>query len=55
MVARGAGEEEIESFAGDKLKHMWEDGAIKVRAGLTTLDELMEVAVYKARDRKRDA
>jgi len=53
MVARGAGEEEIESFAGDNLKHMWEDGAVKVRAGLTTLDELMEVAVYKARDRKR--
>jgi type II secretory ATPase GspE/PulE/Tfp pilus assembly ATPase PilB-like protein len=48
-VARGAGEEEIEAIAGDNLKHMWEDGAVKVRAGLTTLDELMEVAVYKMR------
>ncbi len=53
MVARGAGEEEIESFAGDNLKHMWEDGAVKVRAGLTTLEELMEVAVYKARGKAK--
>lgn len=55
MVARGAGEEEIESFAGNHLRPMWEDGAGKVRAGLTTLDELLEVAVYKPRDRKRSA
>ena len=53
MVARGAGEEEIESFAGDNLKHMWEDGAVKVRAGLTTLEELMEVAVYKTRNKAK--
>lgn len=52
-VARGASEEEIESFAGDNLKYMWEDGAVKVRAGLTTLDELKEVAVYKMREKGR--
>jgi type II secretory ATPase GspE/PulE/Tfp pilus assembly ATPase PilB-like protein len=50
-VARGAGEEEIEAIAGDNLKHMWEDGVVKVRAGLTTLDELKEVAVYKMRSK----
>lgn len=53
MVARGAGEEDIEAYAGDNLKYMWEDGSDKVLAGLTTLEELMEVAVYKPRDKGR--
>ncbi|MCX4187784.1 GspE/PulE family protein [Methylophaga sp. OBS4] len=49
MVARGADEETLEMAAGDKLKFMWEDGCQKVRAGLTTLDEIREVAVHKTR------
>jgi type IV pilus assembly protein PilB len=29
---------------------MWEDGCRKVRLGLTTLDELRDVALHKTRD-----
>lgn len=47
MVARGADEETLEKHAGKSLKFMWEDGCDKVIRGLTTLDEVREVAVFK--------
>lgn len=47
MVARGADEEALEQSAGNSLKFMWEDGCDKVLRGLTTLDEVREVAVFK--------
>lgn len=50
LVARGADEEAIETQAGERLQFMWEDGCRKVRLGLTTLDELRDVALHKTRD-----
>ncbi len=50
LVARGADEEEIEATAGNNLQFMWEDGCHKVITGLTTLDEVREVALPKTRD-----
>lgn len=47
LVTRGAEEEVLEARAGERLRFMWEDGCQKVRLGLTTLDELRDVAVYK--------
>jgi type II secretory ATPase GspE/PulE/Tfp pilus assembly ATPase PilB-like protein len=47
MVARGADEEALEAGAGERLQFMWEDGCRKVLQGLTTLDELRDVAVHK--------
>lgn len=48
VVARGCNEDELEARAGSRLRRMWADGSTKVLAGLTTLDELREVAVRKA-------
>ena len=53
LVARGADEEAIEANAGERLQFMWEDGCRKVRLGLTTLDELRDVALHKTRDMLR--
>lgn len=50
LVARGADEEALEAIAGERLQFMWEDGCRKVRLGLTTLDEVRDVAVRKTRD-----
>jgi type II secretory ATPase GspE/PulE/Tfp pilus assembly ATPase PilB-like protein len=50
MVARGADEEALEAGAGERLRFMWEDGCRKARLGLTTLDEVRDVAVYKTRE-----
>ncbi|MBF6649746.1 GspE/PulE family protein [Methylobacter sp. BlB1] len=50
LVARGADEEALEASAGDRLRFMWEDGCRKVRLGLTTLDEVRDVAVNKTRE-----
>lgn len=47
MVTRGADEEMLEENAGKRLQYMWEDGIRKVLQGLTTLDELRNVATYK--------
>lgn len=47
MVAKGADEETLEKSAGNSLKFMWQDGCDKVIRGLTTLDEVREVAVFK--------
>ena len=47
LVAQGAGEDKIEAEAGDNLQFMWEDGSQKVLNGMTTLDELQNVAIYK--------
>lgn len=47
LVSKGAGEEEIEQVAGDRLGSMWSDGVSKVLTGLTTLEEVMKVAVHK--------
>jgi type IV pilus assembly protein PilB len=51
LVAQGADEETLEVAAGDQLKFMWEDGCRKVLAGITTLEEVNAVAVYKTRAR----
>jgi type IV pilus assembly protein PilB len=51
MVAKGADEEAIESHAGSALKFMWEDGCDKVLRGLTTLDEVRNVAVLKRHEK----
>lgn len=50
LVARGADEESLEANAGERLQFMWEDGCRKVRLGLTTLDEVRNVAVHKTRE-----
>ncbi len=47
LVAQGAGEDDIEATADTNLQFMWEDGCQKVLNGMTTLDELRNVAVYK--------
>ncbi len=49
MVARGADEEALEAGAGERLNFMWEDGCRKVLLGLTTLDEVRDVAAHKTR------
>jgi type IV pilus assembly protein PilB len=49
LVARGSDEETLEASAGDRLSFMWEDGCRKVRLGLTTLDEVRDVAMHKNR------
>lgn len=50
MIAKGADEETLEASAGKSLKFMWEDGCEKVLRGLTTLDEVRDVAVFKRHD-----
>lgn len=47
LVSKGAGEEELEQVAGDRLQSMWRDGVSKVLSGVTTLEEVMKVAVHK--------
>lgn len=49
QVARGTDEETLEAGAGERLSFMWEDGCRKVRLGLTTLDEVRDVALHKTR------
>jgi type IV pilus assembly protein PilB len=49
-VMRGADEETLEKKARGRLRFMWEDGVRKVLQGLTTLEELRNVAVFKTRD-----
>ncbi len=50
LVARGEDEETLEASAGKRLKFMWHDGCEKVLRGLTTLDEVKNVAVFKQRE-----
>lgn len=47
LVSKGCSEEDLEAQAGQRLKSMWVDGAIKVLAGITTLSELQLVAVKR--------
>jgi type IV pilus assembly protein PilB len=47
LVAKGADEDTIETAAGDNLQFMWQDGCNKVRKGLTTLEEVLKVALPK--------
>ena len=47
FVSRGCDEEALESYAGSRLRYMWQDGRDKVLRGMTTFDELCEVAVFK--------
>ncbi|MDT4292199.1 GspE/PulE family protein [Methylomonas sp. MO1] len=49
LVARGSDEETLGASAGERLSFMWEDGCRKVLQGMTTLDELRDVAVHKTR------
>lgn len=49
LVARGADEETLEQEAGDNLRFMWQDGCDKVRLGMTTLNDVRDVAVRKLR------
>jgi type IV pilus assembly protein PilB len=53
LVAKGADEETIEQAAANNLQFMWQDGINKVLNGMTTLDEVLKVAVPKIVD-KRD-
>lgn len=50
LVARGEDEETLEASAGRRLKFMWHDGCEKVLRGLTTLEEVKNVAVFKQRE-----
>lgn len=47
FVSRGVDEESLETYAGKRLRYMWQDGREKVLSGLTTFDELCEVALPK--------
>lgn len=48
LVSRGCSEEELESQAGERLRHMWVDGVSKVKAGVTTLAEVQAVTIKRA-------
>jgi len=47
FVSRGCDEETLEAYAGKRLRYMWQDGRQKVLRGMTTYEELVEVAVPK--------
>ncbi len=47
LVMQGAGEEALEQAAGERLRPMWRDGVSKVLSGITTLDEVMKVALKR--------
>lgn len=47
LVARGCTEEALESEAGDRLRHMWDDGMTKVSQGLTTIEEVQKVTIKR--------
>jgi len=47
FVSRGCDEEALEAYAGKRLRYMWLDGREKVLKGMTTFEELCEVAVHK--------
>ena len=47
LVSRGCSEEELEARAGNRLHHMWEDGASKVLQGITTLEEIQAVTAKR--------
>jgi type IV pilus assembly protein PilB len=46
-ISRDSSEEQLEKMSGERLKTMWADGREKVLAGMTTLSEVLEVAVPK--------
>jgi type IV pilus assembly protein PilB len=52
LVAKGADEEVIEQAAADNLQFMWQDGCNKVLNGMTTLDEVLKVALPKTHEQK---
>jgi type IV pilus assembly protein PilB len=52
IVAKGADEETIEKVAANNLQFMWKDGCNKVINGMTTLDEVLKVAVPKTTEHK---
>ncbi len=47
MVARCCTEEALESAAGERLRHMWDDGVAKVKQGITTLEEVQKVTIKR--------
>lgn len=47
LVSRDCSEDELAAQAGDRLHHMWADGASKVSAGITTLAEIQTVTIKK--------
>lgn len=47
LVSRDCSEEELAAQAGNRLHHMWTDGASKVIAGITTLAEIQTVTIKK--------
>jgi type IV pilus assembly protein PilB len=47
LVAKGADEETIERAAANNLQFMWQDGTNKVLNGMTTLEEVLKVALPK--------
>lgn len=50
LVAKGADEDQIEKAAKDNLQFMWQDGCNKVQLGLTTLTEVLDVALPKTHE-----
>ena len=52
LVSKGADEEQIEQAAQNNLQFMWEDGCNKIAEGLTTLEEVLEVAIPKSHSKK---
>lgn len=55
LVAHGADEEKLEQAAGANLRFMWEDGCEKVRLGLTTLNDVRDVAIRKLHSEEANA
>jgi type IV pilus assembly protein PilB len=47
LVARGCTEETLEAEAGERLRHMWDDGMAKVMQGLTTIEEVQKVTIKR--------
>ncbi|MGJ8619820.1 MAG: GspE/PulE family protein [Methylophilaceae bacterium] len=47
LVARGCTEEALETEAGERLRHMWDDGIAKVKLGVTTLEEVQKVTIKR--------
>jgi len=55
LVAKGADEDTIEQAAQNNLHFMWQDGCKKVLKGLTTLDEVLKVALPKTHEQREVA
>ncbi len=48
LVSKGCSEETLESEAKERLRPMWADGVYKVKAGVTTLEEIQKVTTKRS-------